>query len=128
LLELHYRAFKRKGKNQELSDFVSAHFIEDTVEIEMDEEHFEKISEIIDPNQDGSMTDNLNVLAIVPKWASQVAYYIVGEDEPLWLAPSFNADILDQVHQNTSTQGRVVNYRDNYDGTYHFKLKFHIEK
>ena len=128
LLELHYRAFKRKSKNQELSDFVSAHFIEDTVEIEMDEEHFEKISEIIDPNQDGSMTENLNVLAIIPKWASQAAYYIVGEEEPLWLAPSFNADILDQVHQNNSTQGRVVNYRDNFDGTYHFELKFHIEK
>lgn len=128
LLELHYRAFKRKNKNQELSDFVSAHFIEDTVEIEMDEEHFEKIAGIIDPNQDGSMTENLNVLAIIPKWASQAAYYIVGDDEPLWLAPSFNADILDQVHQNNSTQGCVVNYRDNYDGTYHFELKFHIEK
>lgn len=127
-LELHYRAFKRKSKNQELSDFVSSHFIEDTVEIEMDDEHFEKISEIIDPNQDGSMTENLNVLAIIPKWASQAAYYIVGEEEPLWLAPSFNADILDQVHQNNRTQGRVVDYRDNYDGTYHFELKFHIEK
>ena len=88
----------------------------------------EKISEIIDPNQDGSMTENLNVLAIIPKWASQAAYYIVGEEEPLWLAPSFNADILDQVHQNNRTQGRVVDYRDNYDGTYHFELKFHIEK
>ncbi len=128
LLELHYRAFKRKSKNQELSDFVSAHFIEDTVEIEMDYDHFDKIAEIIDPNQDGSMTENLNVLAIIPKWASQAAYYIVGEEEPLWLAPSFNADILDQVHQNNSTQGRVVSYRDNQDGTYHFELKFHIEK
>lgn len=127
-LELHCRAFKRKSNNQKLKDFVAAHFIEDTVDIEMDEDDFERISEIIDPEQDGSMTDNLNVVALIPNWASQAAYYIVREDERIWLAPSYNADILDQVHQNNWTQGRVVSYRDNYDGTYHFELKFHIEK
>lgn len=127
-LELHYRAFKRKNKNQELDDFVSAHFIDDIVDIEIEDETFEKIERIIDPQHDNSMTENLNVVALIPQWASQAAYYIVGEDEHIWLAPSYHPDILDQVHQNNWTQGRVISYRDNYDGTYHFELKFHIEK
>lgn len=128
LLELHYRAFKRKSKNQKLKDFVSAHFIDDIVDIELENDVFEKIVDVIDPKFDGSMTENLNVLARIPKWASQAAYYIVDEDGPIWLAPSYHPDILDQVHQNNGTQGRVVSYQDNYDGTYHFELKFHIEK
>ena len=128
LLTLNYRAFKKKETTSDVRKFVDAHFMNDIFDIELDKEDFFQIVNIIDPRKDGSMTENLNVLACIPGWASQVAYYIVGNGEPIWLSPSYHPDILDQVHQNNSTQGRVVNYRDNFDGTYHFELKFHIEK
>jgi hypothetical protein len=128
LLTLNYRAFKKKEMQMDVRRFVDAHFMDDVIDIELDEDVFLKIANIIDPNQDGTMTNNLNVIARIPSWASQAAYYIVGQGEPIWLAPSYHPYILDQVHQNNGTQGRVVNYRDNYDGTYHFELKFHIEK
>lgn len=127
-LFLHFRAFKRKSRSKEIDDFICAHFIDDAIDIELEDDAYEKIIDIIDPNQDHSMTDELNVGAIIPNWASQVGYYILSEDEPIWLAPSYNADILDQVHQNKKSKGRVISYRNNYDGTYHFELKFHIEK
>lgn len=106
--------------------FVDKHYIYDTIDIELDEDFFGEIANIIDSNQDGTMPNNINVIARIPSWASQAAYYIVGQDEPIWLAPSYHPSILDQVHQNGGSQGRVVSYRDNYDGTYHFELKFHI--
>lgn len=127
-LFLHFRAFKRKSRCQEVDDFISSQFIEDSIDIELEDGVFEKIVDIIDPNHDQSMTDNLNVGAIIPNWASQAGYFILNENEPIWLAPSYNADVLDQVHQNDGTRGRVISYRNNYDGTYHFELKFHIEK
>ena len=116
------------GKDSSGFRFVDTHFIYDTIDIELDEEVYMQIVNIIDPNQNGMMTNNLNVIARIPSWASQAAYYVVGQSEPIWLAPSYHPYILDQVHQNGSSQGRVVSYRDNYDGTYHFELKFHIEK
>ena len=128
LLTLNYRAFKKKKMQMDVRQFVESHFMNDSIDIELDEDDFLQIINIIDPNQDGTMTNNLNVIARIPSWASQAAYYIVGQDAPIWLAPSYHPDILDQVHQNNGTQGRVVSYRDNYDGTYHFELKFHIEK
>lgn len=128
LITLNYRAFKKKKKQMDVRQFVEAHFMNDIIDIELDENVFLQIANIIDPNQDGTMTKNLNVIARIPSWASQAAYYIVGNGEPIWLAPSYHPYILDQVHQNNGTQGRVISYRDNYDGTYHFELKFHIEK
>ena len=128
LLTLNYRAFKKKKKQMDVRRFVDAHFMDDAIDIELDEDVFWKISNIIDPNQDGKMANKLNVIARIPSWASQAAYYIVGQGEPIWLAPSYHPYILDQVHQNGGSQGRVVSYRDNFDGTYHFELKFHIEK
>lgn len=128
LLTLNYRAFKKKETTSDVRQFVDAHFMNDAFDTELDKEVFSKIVNIIDPHKDGSMTEDLNVLACIPDWASQAAYYIVGNGEPIWLSPSYHPDILDQVHQNNGTQGRVVKYRDNFDGTYHFELKFHIEK
>lgn len=104
------------------------HSIEDTVDIEMDDEHFREVVKAIDPHQDGSMANGFNVMAIIPQWASQAAYFVDTKDESLWIAPSFNADILDQVHQNEGIRGRVINYHNNYDGTYHFEFKFNIEE
>lgn len=127
-LDLNYRAFKKNKRNEKVEDFVSAHFIDDSVDIEIEDEAFGKIAKIIDPLRNHSMTNDLTVVALIPNWASQAGYYIVKDDERIWLAPSFNADIFDQVHQNNWTAGRVISYRDNYDGTYHFELKFHIEK
>lgn len=115
-------------KDSSSFQFVDTHYIYDTIDIELDEDVFWEIANIIDPNQDGTMTNNLNVIARTPSWSSQAAYYIVGQGGPIWLAPSYHPYILDQVHQTCGSQGRVVNYRDNYDGTYHFELKFHIEK
>ena len=128
LLTLNCRAFKKKCRNENVVDFISAHYIDDIVDIEIEDNAYQKIVKIIDPLRDHSMTEILNVVAMIPNWASQAGYYIVKDDEHIWLAPSFNADILDQVHLNKSAQGRVISYRDNHDGTYHFELKFHIEK
>lgn len=105
----------------------ATHFIKDAVDVEMEEEHFRKVAKAIDPKQDGSMIKDDNILAIIPQWASQVVYFVDTNDEPLWIAPSFNADILDQVHQNDGIRGRVISYRNNYDGTYHFELIFQEE-
>lgn len=109
-------------------DKVEGNFIDDVVDVEMDDEHFRKVARAIDPRHDGSMAKVFNVVPFIPSWASQVAYYISTENEPLWVGPSFNADILDIVQQNSRIQGRVVSYLNNFDGTYHFELKFHIEK
>lgn len=128
LLKLNYRAFKKKETTSDVRQFVDAHFMTDVFDTELDKEVFCQIVNIIDPLHDCTMTEELNVIARIPGWASQAAYYIVGNGEPIWLSPSYHPDILDQVHQNNGTQGRVVNYRDNLDGTYHFELKFHIEK
>ena len=73
------------------------------------------------------MTMSLNVMAIIPNWASQAGYYILDGDKPIWLTQSYNADILDLVHQNGVKQGRVVSYHNNYDGTYHFVLTFYVD-
>ena len=127
-LDLQYRAFKRKSRNQEIEDFVSSHFINDIDDFEIDDDTYRKIVEIIDPRRDGSMTNALTVAAIIPNWASQAGYYILSDEAPIWLGPSMNADILDQVHQNEKALGRVISYRNNHNGTYHFELKFHIEK
>lgn len=128
LLWLNCRAFKRTKNVDKIRGFVDAQFIEDIVDIEIEDETFEKIVRIIDPLRNHSMTNILNVVALIPNWASQAGYYIVEDGEYIWLAPSYNADLLDQVHQNNWTAGRVISYHNNYDGTYHFELKFHIEK
>ena len=107
---------------------LASHFIDDAIDVEMEDDDFEKIAYIIDPKRDKSMTVNLDVMAIIPNWASQAGYFILDVDKPIWLAPSCNADLLDLVHQNGVKQGRVINYHNNYDGTYHFDLKFHREK
>lgn len=104
-----------------------AHFIDDTDDIEIADNDYGRILDIIDPKHDHSMTEELNVAAIIPNWASQPGYYILSDYAPIWLAPSFNADIIDIAHQNHVTRGRVISYSDNYDGTYHFELKFHIK-
>jgi len=106
--------------------FVDTHYIYDTIDIELDEDVFWEIANIIDSRQDRTMPNNINVIARIPSWANQAAYYIVGQGEPIWLAPSYHPYLLDQVHQNGGSQGCVVSYRDNYDGTYHFELKFNM--
>lgn len=105
----------------------AGHLIDDTVDIEMDDNHFGIIRRVIDPKRNGSLVTDLIVTPFIPSWASQVAYYIATEKEPLWLGPSFNADILDLVQDNKQIRGRVVSYRNNYDGTYHFELTFYVE-
>ena len=128
LLWLNCRAFKKLKGADKIKGIVEAQFIDDIVDIEIEDETFEKIVRIIDPQRNHSMTDILNVAALIPNWASQAGYYIVEDGEYIWLGPSYNADLLDQVHQNNLAAGRVVSYRNNYDGTYHFELKFHIKK
>ena len=117
-----------KAKYIRIDKPLTVHSIDDEVDVEMEVDDFEKIANIIDPKRDKSMTMSLNVMATIPNWASQAGYYILDGDKPIWLTQSYNADILDLVHQNGVIQGRVISYRNNYDGTYHFELKFHIEK
>ncbi len=105
----------------------AGHLIDDTVDIEMDDNHFGNIRRFIDPKRNDSLVTDLIVIPFIPSWASQVAYYIATEKEPLWLGPSFNADILDLVQDNKKIRGRVVSYRNNYDGTYHFELTLYVE-
>lgn len=115
------------GNRDMVNSVRDGHLIDDTVDVEMDDNHFGDIVRAIDPKRDGSLVTDLMVMPFIPSWASQVAYYISTEKEPLWLGPSFNADILDIVQDGSKIRGRVVNYRNNYDGTYHFELTFYVE-
>ena len=115
------------GNMDMVNSVRDGHFIDDTVDVEMDDNHFGDIVRAIDPKRNGSLVTDLIVMPFIPSWASQVAYYISTEKEPLWLGPSFNADILDIVQDGSKIRGRVVSYRDNYDGTYHFELTFYVE-
>ena len=115
------------GIRVDKTESSAAHFINDAVDVEMDDEHYGKIEKAIRSTRDGTITKVLNVVATIPQWASQVAYFVVTDDAPLWLAPSFNADVLDMVHQNGIAKGRVVSYHNNYNGTYHFEIKIHVE-
>lgn len=115
-------------KNKDIVSTVrDGHYIDDTVDIEMDDNHFENIVRVIDPKRNGSIATGMNVVPFIPKWASQVAYYIATKNAPLWLGPSFKADILDIVQENKKIRGMVVSYHNNYNKTYHFELTFYVE-
>lgn len=115
------------GNMDMVNSVRDGHFIDDIVDVEMDDNHFGNIVRVIDPKRNGLTTTDLKVVPFIPSWASQVAYYIATEKGPLWLGPSFNADILDIVQDGNQIRGRVVNYRNNYDGTCHFELTFYVE-
>ena len=101
---------------------IATQIINDTIEVEVSNSNIDKIVDIIDPKHDGSMTKNLNIVAHIPDWASQVIYNLIEGHDDIWLGPSCNADVLDRVYKNGIAKGRVANYRNNYDGTYCLEL------
>ena len=102
---------------------IANQIINDTIEVEVNDRNFAKIMDIIDPKHDGTMTKNLNIVAHIPEWASQVIYNLIDGHDDIWFGPSCNADVLDRVYKNGIAKGCVTSYRNNYDGTYCLGVK-----